>query len=111
VALALVLFFSLVTAISEQAGFNIAYLVSAISTIALISFFLRLLVKKARPVLLFTILLILLYGFIFILLSLNDYAFLAGNIGLFILLAVTMWISVRLRNAGDKQSHDPSEIG
>jgi inner membrane protein len=42
-------------------------------------------------------LLVFLYTFIFILLSLNDYAYLAGNIGLFVLLSVTMWLSVKLR--------------
>jgi inner membrane protein len=41
-------------------------------------------------------LLVFLYLFIFILLTLNDYAYLAGNIGLFVLLALTMRLSVKL---------------
>jgi inner membrane protein len=41
-------------------------------------------------------LLVLLYAFIYIILSLNDFAFLAGNIGLFILLAVVMSYSGRI---------------
>jgi inner membrane protein len=41
-------------------------------------------------------LLVFLYSFIFILLTLNDYAYLAGNIGLFFLLAITMRLSVKL---------------
>jgi inner membrane protein len=40
--------------------------------------------------------LVILYSFIFVLLSLNDYAYLAGNIGLFILLAVIMRLSGKL---------------
>ena len=40
--------------------------------------------------------LVFLYLFIFILLSLNDYAYLAGNIGLFFLLSVTMAVSTKL---------------
>jgi inner membrane protein len=47
-------------------------------------------------VLLISGLLVFLYSFIFILLTLNDYAYLAGNIGLFILLAITMMLSVKL---------------
>jgi inner membrane protein len=97
VSLALVLFFSLLNALSEQTGFNIAYLISASATILLISFFLRTLLRHYRPVLLISGLLVFLYSFIYILLTLNDYAYLAGNIGLFILLAITMGLSVKLR--------------
>jgi inner membrane protein len=97
VALALVLFFSLLNSLSEHTGFNTAYIISALSTITLISVFLNALIKKPKTVLLIFGLLIFLYAFIFILLTLNDYAYLAGNIGLFILLSVTMILSVRLR--------------
>jgi inner membrane protein len=38
-----------------------------------------------------------LYTFIFILLALKDYAYLAGNIGLFVLLAVLMMVSSRYK--------------
>jgi len=97
VSLALVLFFSLLNALSEQIGFNYAYLAAAGSTITMIFFFLRALVKKIKPVLLIGALLIFLYVFIYVLLTLNDYAYLAGNIGLFVLLAVTMGFSIKLR--------------
>jgi inner membrane protein len=96
-ALGLVLFFSLLNALSEQIGFNFAYLIASLSTIGMISMFLKGIIGQIRPVLLISGLLVLLYTFIFILLSLNDYAYLAGNIGLFILLAVTMKISLKLR--------------
>ncbi|MCX6333943.1 MAG: cell envelope integrity protein CreD [Bacteroidia bacterium] len=97
VSLALVLFFSLLNALSEHLGFNPAYIIAAASTIIMIFLFLRKLVKNYRPVFLITGLLVILYSFIFILLTLNDYAYLAGNIGLFVLLSVTMGISVRLK--------------
>jgi len=96
VSLGLVLFFSLLNSLSEHIGFNLAYLTAAVSTIALISIFLLTLIRRYRPVLLISGLLIFLYSVIFILLTLNDYAYLAGNIGLFILLAVTMRLSVKL---------------
>jgi inner membrane protein len=106
VSLALVLFFSLLNALSEHIGFNPAYFIAAISTISLIVLFIRKLVKNFRPLMLITGLLIFLYSFIFILLTLNDYAYLAGNIGLFVLLAVTMGLSIRLKkfmSSQDKQ--------
>ena len=96
VSLALILFFSLLNALSEYTGFTIAYIISALSTITLISFFLRTLFRKHLTVLLISGLLVFLYSFIFILLTLNDYAYLAGNIGLFFLLAITMRLSVKL---------------
>jgi inner membrane protein len=95
VALGLILFFSLLNALSEYTGFNLAYLIAALSTIALITYFLRNLFIKRRAVILVSGLLVTLYTFIFILLSLNDYAYLAGNIGLFVLLAITMRVSVK----------------
>jgi inner membrane protein len=97
VSLALVLFFSLLNALSEQIGFNPAYIIAAGSTIILIALFLRKLVRNFKPVLLIAGMLIFLYSFIFILLTLNDYAYLAGNVGLFFLLAMTMAISTKLR--------------
>lgn len=100
VSLALVLFFSLLNALSEHIGFNVAYLISSASTIIMISLFLRTIIRNHRPVFLISALLVFLYSFIFILLTLNDYAYLAGNIGLFILLAITMKLSVKLNIFG-----------
>jgi inner membrane protein len=92
VSLALILFFSLLTALSEQLGFNTAYLIASGATIVLISVFTALIIKdKKTPWLIFG-LLTLLYAFIYVLLTLNDYAFLAGNIGLFLILAIIMGV-------------------
>lgn len=97
VSLGLVLFFSLLNALSEQTGFNLAYLIASGATILMITFFTGALFKKKTTTLIVALILVLLYIFIFILLTLNDYAYLAGNIGLFILLATIMWISTRLK--------------
>jgi inner membrane protein len=106
IALSLVLFFSLLNALSEQTGFNLAYLISGSATVILIFFFLRTLIKSYPPVLLISGLLVFLFSFIFILLTLDDYAYLAGNIGLFILLAITMRLSVKLKLFNREQGLD-----
>ena len=93
VSLALVLFFSLLTALSEQLGFNAAYLIASGATIVLISVFTALVIKDTKTPWLVFSLLLLLYAFIYVLLTLNDYAFLAGNIGLFLILAVVMGVA------------------
>lgn len=95
--LALVLFFSLLTALGEHIGFNLAYLVSSVATIGLLTVFFRSLLKKRWMVILISGLLTALYVFIFFLLAMKDYAFLVGNIGLFVLLAVLMMVSARYR--------------
>ncbi len=97
VSLALILFFSLLTALSELVGFNMAYLISSVATIALLTVFFRSLLKKKGIVLVISGLLMVLYIFIFVLLALKDYAFLAGNIGLFVLLGVLMMVSARYK--------------
>lgn len=97
VSLALVLFFSLLNALSEHIGFNLAYLIASASTISLVAAFLLKLVNKRKSVILITGMLVFLYVFTFILLTLNDYAYLAGNIGLFVLLAAAMGLSLKLK--------------
>jgi inner membrane protein len=93
VALALALFFSLLTALSEHLGFSPAYLLSSLATIIMLTLFSRSFFTKRSAVFIVSGLLTFLYTFIYIILSLNDFAFLAGNIGLFILLAVVMRFS------------------
>jgi inner membrane protein len=96
VSLGLVLFFSLLNSLSEQVGFNLAYLISSIATILMISVFTGTLFREKKTAFIVFGMLVILYSFIFVLLTLNDYAYLAGNIGLFLLLAVVMRLAGKL---------------
>lgn len=96
IALALALFFSLLTAFSEHLGFNLAYFLSSLATIMMLTFFTRSFFTKRNAVFIVSGLLVFLYAFIYIILSLNDFAFLAGNIGLFVLLAIVMGFSGKI---------------
>jgi inner membrane protein len=95
VSLALVLFFSLLNALSEHIGFNYAYIVASLSTITLISGFSGSLLRDRKKMFLIGIMLTVLYAFLFFLLSLNEFAYLAGNIGLFIGLGAIMWLTTK----------------
>lgn len=97
VSLGLVLFFSLLNSLSEQVGFNIAYLVASAGTIFMISVFMLTLFREKKKAIIVAGMLALLYAFIFILLSLNDFSYLAGNVGLFILLFAIMILSSRMK--------------
>ena len=95
VSLALVLFFSLLNSLSEHIGFNPAYIIASIATIFLITAFTGSIMKSRKAYFITGGLLSGLYLFLFFLLALNEYAYLAGNIGLFIGLASVMWITSR----------------
>jgi len=112
VSLALILFFSLLNALSEQTGFNMAYLISSASTIFLITLFTGALFRNRKTAFIVFGMLVMLYTFIYILLTLNDYAYLAGNIGLFVLLAIVMSLAARMkifRNELSGESPDKAE--
>ncbi|MFT3739301.1 MAG: cell envelope integrity protein CreD [Breznakibacter sp.] len=97
VGLALVLFFSVLTALSEHIGFNWAYGVASVVNMAMIGIFAHGLLKDKTLTGWVVALLLVMYGFMFVLLQLNDYAFLAGNVGLVIALAFVMKASLKLR--------------
>lgn len=103
VAFSLILFFSMLSALGEHIGFNAAYIVSSVATIGLLSAFFNSLLKKRWVVLFVSGLLTVLYLFIFILLAMKDFAYLGGNIGLFILLAVLMMLSSKYKLFSEKK--------
>lgn len=96
VGMALIIFYTLLLSISEIASFDLAYFIAASATILLITVYIHSHFQQAKTAAYFTLLLSLLYGFIFILLRLEDTALLVGSIGLFIILAVVMYASRRI---------------
>lgn len=96
VGFALCIFYTLLLSISEYTAFSIAYSIAAGATIGLITTYSRSLFGKWNTALLLGGLLTMLYGFIFILIQLEDNALLFGSIGLFILLAIIMYYSRKI---------------
>ncbi len=96
VGIALILFYSLLLSISEQLNFGIAYLVASIATISLITIYAYSIFKNKiqTGVLAFT--LCALYIFLYVVLQLEDIALLIGSIGLFFILAITMYFSKKV---------------
>ncbi len=97
VAFALLIFYALLTSISEQTGFNWAYLISALAVTMLITWYSYTILRNTRMVVWVTLLQTGLYLFLFTLLQLQDYALLAGSIGLFIILAIIMRASQQIK--------------
>lgn len=93
VGLALCLFYTLLLAASEQVPFNMAYVLAGLATIGLVTAYTRSIFASRTLSLLAGGVLLVLYGFVFVILQLQDYALLVGSIGLFIALALTMYLS------------------
>ncbi len=96
VGLALVIFYTLLLSISEYIVFDFAYLIAAFSTILLISLYAKGHFKSWKTAGIFFCLLSCLYGFIFVLIRLEDTALLVGSIGLFIVLSLIMYASRKI---------------
>jgi len=96
VSFALLLFYTLLLSLSEQIGFNMAYLISAGAIIGLITAYAYSIFKAGKPTLITTLSLIVLYAFLYIILQQEDYALLFGSIGLFVILGFVMYLSRRI---------------
>ncbi len=91
VGMALCLFYILLVAISEHSNFNMAYLIASLSVVITITLYTISVLKKTKISLLILGVLSALYGFVFVILQLEDFALLMGSIGLTLILAITMY--------------------
>jgi len=96
IGLALVMFYTLLISISEHSNFFKAYAVAAFSVIVLITVYSRAILKGFKFPLLICGSLVSLYGFIYVIIQLENYALLVGSIGLFLILAIIMFTSRRI---------------
>lgn len=93
IGLALVIFYTLLLSFSEFIEFDLAYVTAAFATVSLITWYSALHFRKRMPSVILCAAMTILYGFIFVLIRLEDTALLIGSIGLFIILAVAMYFS------------------
>lgn len=107
VGFALVVFYTLLLSISEYLQFTYAYLIAAIATVLLISFYAYTHFKSGKTFGIFLLFLSLLYSFIYILITLEDTALLVGSIGLFIVLAIVMFAGRKINWYG---KNEPAKI-
>lgn len=96
VGFALCLFYLLLLSISEHAPFGLAYLVASTATVLLIGGYSVAILRGALRALLMTVVLGVLYGYLYVLLRLEDYALLLGSAGLFVILALVMYLTRRI---------------
>jgi len=97
VGVAIIVFYTLLLAFSEQIGFAVSYLVAALATISLITTYALSVFGKRKPAMILAGVLVGLYTFLYVILQLEDVALLCGSIGLFIILGAIMYVSNKVR--------------
>jgi inner membrane protein len=102
IGVALIIYYTLLLSLSEQVGYNIAYGISSVATIFLVSFYASSFLKKKSILFLFTTLMTFFYAFIFVIIQAQDYSLLIGSIGLFIIIGLLMYFSRNIKWYGDR---------
>jgi inner membrane protein len=96
VGLALIIFYSILLAISEYILFQYSYLISSLLIIALIGFYAKSIYQSGQISIIITGMLMMFYGFMYVILQLQDYSLLIGNIALFVILAAIMFFTRKI---------------
>jgi inner membrane protein len=96
VGFAMCIFYLLLLSLAEHVGFDRAYVVAATATVTLLSWYWTWILRGVTRAAVMCVALVTLYGFLYLLLRLEDYALLAGSLGLFAMLALVMFMTRRV---------------
>ncbi|MEL7586899.1 MAG: cell envelope integrity protein CreD [Prolixibacteraceae bacterium] len=96
VGFAVLVFYLLLLSLSEQLGFNAAYLISALSVTGMVLAYSKSFLKTWTNAMILTLILALSFGFIFVLMQLETLALLTGSVGLFVVLGLTMFLTRKI---------------
>lgn len=97
IGIALSIFYTLLLSISEFIAFDYAYAIATLATVSLITLYAQSHFREWKVSLLFGTILTMLYSFAFVLVRLEDTALLVGSIGLFVILALVMYGTRKIR--------------
>ena len=93
---ALIVFYSLLLALSEHLNFALAYLISSASIVSIIVVYANSIFSQRRFAIITLLVLTALYTFLYTILQMSDFALLLGNIGLVVILALVMFFSRKI---------------
>lgn len=91
-----VIFYLLLLSLSEHIGFNLAYLISALSISVMLTLYAGAAFSSRNRGLIMAAILACYYGYYFVLLQSEDYALLLGSVGLFVSVAVMMFFTRKI---------------
>ena len=101
VGVGMILFYVLLLSFAEHIGFATAYLAAAIATGGMLSLYVGMALRSvARGFIMLSVFLIL-FGLLYLILRLQDYAMLAGAVAGFVMLTITMFATLRVNWSGE----------
>lgn len=100
---ALIIYYTLLLSFSEHFGYNIAYIISSLATVILLTLYSISFLRSRALVTLFGGLMTIFYVFIFVIIQAEDFSLLLGSIGLFLIIAVIMYFSRNIRWYGETE--------
>ena len=92
----LVLFYVLLLSLSEYLSFDLSYWSASLAIVLLITLYAKGVTSRLSTMAIIGTSLLVLYGFLFVLLQLADYALLLGSFGLLIILGLVMYLTRRI---------------
>jgi inner membrane protein len=96
VGAAMCLFYLLQVALSEHLSFLPAYIIASLAVVGIITGYCVAVLKTTRRGAIIGAVVVALYGYLYVLLTNQDYALLVGSIGLFLVLATVMYLTRRI---------------
>lgn len=112
IGFAVVIFYILLLSISEHFSFNAAYWMACSAVILLISLYTQAIFHRVKITLLIGSLLSVLYLFFYSILQLEEYSLLMGSVGLFIILAISMYVTRNIDwyKEGEKENLEEARV-
>ena len=96
VGFAILVFYLLLLSLSEHFGFDVAYGISTAGVVILIAGYAQAILRSMRLGCTVGTVLVILYGYLYVILQLESYALLMGSLGLFGTLAAAMYFTRRI---------------
>lgn len=94
---ALIIYYTLLLSFSEYVGYNLAYAIASVATVALIGVYSTTFFPARKLTLMFSGLLVIFYLFIYVIILQQDFSLLLGSVGLFVIIATLMYFSRKIK--------------
>lgn len=96
IGLALIMFYTLLLSITEHLSFSVAYVIACVAVLVMLALYSYSILRSRRFSLFIASSLGALYAFIYVIIRMENYALLAGSIGLFVILGLVMYYSRKI---------------
>lgn len=96
VGLAIVIFYLLELSFSERMSFDMSYLIGSAGVVGLITMYMGAIFQNRTITSILFVILALLYGYLYVLLQMQDNSLILGSVGLFLILALVMYLTRKI---------------